>query len=143
MNAQKAATAEEFPYAVARARYVRDSPMKVRRVIELIKGRSADEALAVLRFAPQAASTQLAKVLESAMANAENNFDLDPETLWVRNAYADEGPTLKRIRPRAQGRAYRIRKRTSHITVEVESRPKAAAKGTKGSKQSKKKAGGR
>lgn len=141
MNAQKAATAEEYPQAVARARYVRDSPMKVRRVIELIKGRNATEALAVLRFQPQAASEQLAKVLQSAMANAENNLDLDPDTLWVKNAYADEGPTLKRIRPRAQGRAYRIRKRTSHITVEVESRPKSTQRGKGG--KSKQKAGGR
>ena len=141
MNAQKAATAEEYPRAVARARYVRDSPMKVRRVIELIKGRNANEALAVLRFAPQAASVQLAKVLQSAMANAENNLDLDPDTLWVKNATADEGPTLKRIRPRAQGRAYRIRRRTSHITVEVESRPKSAQRGKGG--KSKQKAGGR
>lgn len=144
MNAQKAATAEEYPQAVARARYVRDSPMKVRRVIELIKGRNANEALAVLRFAPQAASVQLAKVLQSAMANAENNLDLDPDTLWVKNATADEGPTLKRIRPRAQGRAYRIRRRTSHITVEVESRPKQAAKTQRGKGgKSKQKAGGR
>jgi large subunit ribosomal protein L22 len=141
MNAPKNATAEELPAAVARARFVRDSPMKVRRVIELIKGRSASEALAVLQFAPQAASYQLRKVLASAMANAENNLDLDPETLWVKNATADEGPTLKRIRPRAQGRAYRIRKRTTHITVEVESRPKADARKSK--KQSSAKGSGR
>lgn len=141
MNAQKAATAEEYPQAVARARYVRDSPMKVRRVIELIKGRNANEALAVLRFQPQTASVQLAKVLQSAMANAENNLGLDPDTLRVKNAYADEGPTLKRIQPRAQGRAYRIRKRTSHITVEVESRPKSTQSGKGG--KSKQKAGGR
>jgi large subunit ribosomal protein L22 len=115
---------EELPRAFARARYVRATPMKVRRVVELIKGRSAEEALAVLRYAPQAASEPVAKVLASAVANAENNLDLDPETLWVTQAYVDEGPTLKRFRPRAQGRAYRIRKRTSHITVEVESRPK-------------------
>lgn len=124
----------ELPTAYARARFVRDSPMKVRRVIELIKGRKAEDALAILRFAPQAASQPVAKVLASAMANAENNLDLDPDTLWVKNAYADEGPTLKRIRPRAQGRAYRIRKRTSHITVEVESRtvsPKAKKSGKK------------
>jgi large subunit ribosomal protein L22 len=113
--------------------------MKVRRVVELIKGRSAEEALAVLRYAPQAASEPVAKVLASAVANAENNLELDPETLWVSQAYVDEGPTLKRFRPRAQGRAYRIRKRTSHITVEVESRPKpepvkkAAAKSRKSS----------
>ena len=134
MNAQNDATAEaELPTAYARARFVRDSPTKVRRVIELIKGRSAADALAVLRFAPQAASEPVAKVLASAVANAENNLQLDPDTLWVKNAYADEGPTLKRIRPRAQGRAYRIRKRTSHITVEVESQPKKpAARGAKG-----------
>jgi large subunit ribosomal protein L22 len=116
---------EELPRAFARARYVRATPMKVRRVVELIKGRSAEDALAVLRYAPQAATEPVAKVLASAMANAENNLDLDPETLWVSHAYVDEGPTLKRFRPRAQGRAYRIRKRTSHITVELESRPKA------------------
>jgi large subunit ribosomal protein L22 len=129
---------EELPRAIARARYVRATPMKVRRVVELIKGRSADDALNVLRYAPQAASEPVAKVLASAVANAENNLDLDPETLWVSAAYVDEGPTLKRFRPRAQGRAYRIRKRTSHITVEVESRPKpepkkAAAKSRKSS----------
>ena len=119
---------EELPRAIARARYVRATPMKVRRVVELIKGRTAEDALAVLRFSPQAATEPVAKVLASAMANAENNLDLDPETLWVSAAYVDEGPTLKRFRPRAQGRAYRIRKRTSHITVEVESRPKAEPK---------------
>jgi large subunit ribosomal protein L22 len=78
----------------------------------------------VLQFAPQAASEPVRKVLQSAVANAENNLSLDPDTLWVSKVYVDEGPTLKRFRPRAQGRAYRIRKRTSHITVEVESRPK-------------------
>jgi large subunit ribosomal protein L22 len=129
---------EELPRAIARARYVRATPMKVRRVVELIKGRSAEDALNVLRFAPQSASEPVAKVLASAVANAENNLDLDPETLWISQVYVDEGPTLKRFRPRAQGRAYRIRKRTSHITVEVESRPKpepkkAAAKSRKSS----------
>jgi large subunit ribosomal protein L22 len=133
MNARKSAAAEEeLPRAVARARHVRATPMKARRVVELIKGQRAGEALAVLRFAPQAASGPVAKVLASAMANAENNLDLDPDTLWVSAAYVDEGPTLKRFRPRAQGRAYRIRKRTSHITVEVESRPKS--KGSAGQK---------
>ena len=125
MNARNdVTTAEELPHAVARARYVRTTPMKARRVIELIRGRNASEALATLLFAPQAASGPVAKVLASAIANAENNLDLDPETLWISQIYVDEGPTLKRFRPRAQGRAYRIRKRTSHITVEVESRPK-------------------
>jgi large subunit ribosomal protein L22 len=122
MNARNAEVAqEELPRAIARARYVRATPMKVRRVVDLIRGRSASDALAVLQFAPQAASEPVAKVLASAVANAENNLDLDPETLWVSAAYVDEGPTLKRFRPRAQGRAYRIRKRTSHITIELES----------------------
>ncbi|HEV2778377.1 MAG TPA: 50S ribosomal protein L22 [Actinophytocola sp.] len=128
-----AAQREELPRAIARARYVRATPMKVRRVVDLIRGHSAAEALAILQFAPQAASEPVAKVLASAMANAENNLDLDPETLWISKAYVDEGPTLKRFRPRAQGRAYRIRKRTSHITIEVESlidtRKKAAKPG--------------
>jgi large subunit ribosomal protein L22 len=122
-NEVGATAAQEPPRAMARARYVRVAPMKARRVVELIRGRSAREALAVLEFAPQAASGPVAKVLASAVANAENNLDLDPDTLMVSTAYVDEGPTLKRFRPRAQGRAYRIRKRTSHITVEVESVP--------------------
>ncbi|QGK71525.1 50S ribosomal protein L22 [Allosaccharopolyspora coralli] len=129
MNARIDDTAaEETSRAVARARFVRVTPMKARRVVELIKGRSASEALAVLKFAPQAASGPVSKVLGSAMANAENNLGLDPETLWVHRVYVDEGPTLKRFQPRAQGRAYRIRKRTSHITVEVESRPAGKAR---------------
>ena len=118
---QAGATAAQQPSrAMARARYVRVTPMKARRVVDLIRGRSAREALAVLEFAPQAASGPVFKVLASAMANAENNLALDPDSLIVSSAYVDEGPTLKRFRPRAQGRAYRIRKRTSHITVEVE-----------------------
>jgi large subunit ribosomal protein L22 len=84
------------------------------------------EALDILRFAPQAASEPVGKVLASAVANAENNKDLDRRTLVVAQAYVDEGPTLKRFRPRAQGRAYRIRKRTSHITVVVSVRPSAS-----------------
>ena len=122
--ANDAASVDELPRAVARARYVRMTPMKMRRVVDLIRGRNAQDALAVLKFAPQAASGPVAKVLASAVANAENNLELDPETLWISAAYVDEGPTLKRFRPRAQGRTYRIRKRTSHITIEVESRPK-------------------
>jgi large subunit ribosomal protein L22 len=111
----------------ARARYVRMAPTKVRRVVDLIRGLPADEAQAVLRFTPLAASEPVSKVLDSAIANAENNEQLDPRTLWVSEAYVDDGPTLRRFRPRAQGRAYRIRKRTSHITVVVESRPEATA----------------
>ena len=118
-NQAGATTAQEPSRAVARARYVRVTPMKARRVIELIRGRSAREALAVLEFAPQAASGPVSKVLASAMANAQNNLDMDPDSLVVTRAFVDEGPTLKRFQPRAQGRAYRIRKRTSHITVEV------------------------
>jgi large subunit ribosomal protein L22 len=107
--------------ATASARYVRVAPTKARRVVDLIRGLPADDAQAVLRFAPQAASEPVGKVLASAIANAEHNHQLDPDTLWVSEAYVDEGPTLKRFRPRAQGRAYRIRKRTSHITVVVAS----------------------
>jgi large subunit ribosomal protein L22 len=113
--------------ARAQARYVRVTPMKARRVVDLIRGRSAAEAQAVLRFAPQAASEPVGKVLDSAIANARfkteqasQRFDLSDYV--VTSAYVDEGPTMKRFRPRAQGRAYRIRKRTSHITVIVEQR---------------------
>ena len=118
---------EDATAARAVARYVRMSPMKVRRVVDLIRGLPVAEAAAVLQFAPQAASEPVGKVLASAVANAEHNNRLDPQTLFVAEAFVDEGPMLKRFRPRAQGRAYRIRKRTSHITVVVESRPAAAA----------------
>jgi large subunit ribosomal protein L22 len=116
-------TTTEFPSAVAKARFVRVSPRKARRVIDLVRGRSVADALDILRWAPQAASEPVAKAIASAAANAQNNNGLDPATLVVATVYADEGPTAKRIRPRAQGRAFRIRKRTSHITVVVESRP--------------------
>jgi large subunit ribosomal protein L22 len=111
--------------ARAQARYVRVTPMKARRVVDLIRGMKADEAAAVLRFTPQAAAEPVRKVLESAMANAENNDGLATDDLYVAAAYVDEGPTMKRFRPRAQGRAYRINKRTSHITVVVEERTPA------------------
>ena len=120
--------------ARAVARHVHMSPTKVRRVIALIKGRPLQEALDVLRFSPQAACEPLYKVIASAAANAENNLQLDRDSLVVVVAMADEGPTLKRIRPRAQGRAYRIRKRTSHITVEVESQPTKVGRGARGAK---------
>jgi large subunit ribosomal protein L22 len=116
-------TTTEFPSAVAKARFVQVSPRKARRVIDLVRGRSVADALDILRWAPQAASEPVAKVIASAAANAQNNNGLDPATLVVATVYADEGPTAKRIRPRAQGRAFRIRRRTSHITVVVESRP--------------------
>ena len=113
----------EYPSASAVAKYVGISASKARRVIDLVRGKSVEEALDILRWAPQSASEPVAKVIASAAANAQNNNGLDPRTLVVATVYADEGPTAKRIRPRAQGRAYRIRKRTSHITVIVESRP--------------------
>jgi large subunit ribosomal protein L22 len=119
----------EYPSAVAKARFVRVSASKARRVIDLVRGKSVTEALDILRWAPQAASEPVAKVIASAAANAQNNDGLDPATLVVASVYADEGPTAKRIRPRAQGRAFRIRKRTSHITVIVESRPSKDERG--------------
>ena len=110
--------------AKAKARFVRVTPQKARRVVDLIRGRQAAEAVAVLEFAPQSASEPVLKVIRSAIANARVKADaaneaFDERTLVVQEAYVDEGPTLKRFRPRAQGRAYRIRKRTSHITVVV------------------------
>jgi large subunit ribosomal protein L22 len=110
--------------AKAQARYVRVTPQKARRVVDLIRGQHASEAVAVLMFAPQAASDPVRKVLQSAMANARVKADaasqaFDERDLVVSEAYVDEGPTLKRFRPRAQGRASRINKRTSHITVTV------------------------
>ncbi|HZY27916.1 MAG: 50S ribosomal protein L22 [Jiangellaceae bacterium] len=121
--------------ARAQARFVRVTPLKARRVVDVIRGMKADEAAALLRFAPQAAAEPVRKVLESAMANAENNDGLAPDTLYVAEAYVDEGPTMKRFRPRAQGRAYRVAKRTSHITVVVEERtPVQRTRSTAGSK---------
>jgi large subunit ribosomal protein L22 len=123
-------TPTEFPSAVAKARFVQISPTKARRVIDLVRGKSVADALDILRWAPQAASEPVAKVIASAAANAQNNNGLDPATLVVATVYADGGPTAKRIRPRAQGRAFRIRRRTSHITVVVESRPSKDARGS-------------
>ncbi|OBK24547.1 50S ribosomal protein L22 [Mycobacterium asiaticum] len=124
----------EYPSATAKARFVRVSPRKARRVIDLVRGRSVTDALDILRWAPQAASEPVAKVIASAAANAQNNNGLDPATLVVATVYADEGPTAKRIRPRAQGRAFRIRRRTSHITVIVESRPSKDERSSKSSR---------
>jgi large subunit ribosomal protein L22 len=106
----------------ATAKYVRVSAWKVRQLTNLIKGEHVEEARRILRFSAKGASQPLAKVLNSAIANAENNEGLDPDELWVLNAYVDEGPTMKRFRPRALGRAYRVRKRSSHITVSVGTR---------------------
>jgi large subunit ribosomal protein L22 len=104
--------------ARAKARYVRVTPRKARRVVDLIRGLPADQAQAVLTFAPQSASDPVGKVLASAIANA-GQARLDTGSLVVSRAWVDEGPTLPRFRPRAQGRGYRIRKRSSHITVVV------------------------
>jgi large subunit ribosomal protein L22 len=118
--------------ARAKARYVRVTPRKARRVVDLIRGLPADEAQAVLAFAPQAASDPVGKVLASAIANAEVGGGRgDRGMLWVRRAWVDEGPTLKRFRPRAQGRGYRIYKRTSHITVIVSDDSESAQGGTR------------
>ena len=103
------------------ARYVRMSPSKVRRVLDQIRGRSYREALIILEFMPYRACTPVLKVLRSAAANAEHNAGIDPANLVISKAFADGGPTLKRYRPRAQGRAYQIRKPTCHITVAVAS----------------------
>jgi large subunit ribosomal protein L22 len=106
--------------ARAKARYVRVTPRKARRVVDLIRGLPADEAQAILDFAPQAASDPVGKVLASAIANAGgSDRRTDRAALVVSRAWVDEGPMLKRFRPRAQGRAYRVNKRTSHITVIV------------------------
>lgn len=123
--------------ARAQARYARVTPRKARRVVDLIRGLPAAEARAVLRFAPQTASAPVDKVLASAIANAEHNNSLDPATLWVSRAWVDEGPTLKRFQPRAMGRAYRINKRTSHITVVVESRSEVETSRRSARKQAK------
>ena len=130
-------TENEVQSARAVAKFVRVTPMKARSVIDLVRGKNVDEALDILRFAPQAASEPVAKVLASAVANAENNLGLDRRTLVVTESFADEGPTMKRFQPRAQGRAFRIRKRTSHITVVVSSVGEVADR--KRSRQQKKK----
>jgi large subunit ribosomal protein L22 len=114
--------------ARAQARYVRVTPQKARRVVDLIRGRQAEDAVAVLSFAPQAVSETVLKVVQSAVANARVKADraseaFDERDLVVAAAYVDEGPSLKRFRPRAQGRAGRILKRTSHITVVVAPKP--------------------
>ncbi|MBZ4645227.1 MAG: large subunit ribosomal protein [Petroclostridium sp.] len=98
-------------------RYARISPRKAKIVIDLIRNKPVGVALAILKHTPKAASELLEKLLKSAIANAENNHEMDVDKLYIAEAYANQGPTLKRIMPRAQGRAYRIRKRTSHITL--------------------------
>jgi large subunit ribosomal protein L22 len=117
---RRAALLGDRPGSYAIARHVRMSPMKVRRVIDLVRGMAVTDALNVLKFAPQAASEPVYKAVASATANAENTEGLRAEELYVSQAFVDEGMTLRRIRPRAKGSASRILKRASHITVVVE-----------------------
>lgn len=110
--------------AVARVRHIRVTPMKARRVVNLIRGKQASEAMAILKFAPQQASDPIFKLVQSAVANAKviadkQNLSIDEDDLFVSRAFVDEGTTLKRFMPRAQGRAFKILKRTSHITIVV------------------------
>ena len=112
--------------AKATVKYVRISPQKARRAVDLVRGRQVEEARRILRFSPLGASKTIEKALNSAVANAEQQPGVVAQNLVVDRAWVDEGPTLKRFRPRAQGRAYRIRKRTSHITVVVSVRPSAS-----------------
>jgi large subunit ribosomal protein L22 len=118
-SARRESLLGDEPGAFAVARFVRVTPMKARRVVDLVRGMGVDDALATLKFAPQAAAATVYKVVDSAAANAESTEHLSRADLVVARAYVDEGPTLKRHRPRAQGRATRIDKRTSHITVVV------------------------
>ncbi len=108
--------------ARAQARYVRLAPRKARAVVDLIRNKDLDEALSILRYTPRGAAKEVEKVVRSAAANAENNMELDRGSLYIDRAYVDEGPTMKRVQPRARGRRFLILKRSSHITVVVKER---------------------
>jgi large subunit ribosomal protein L22 len=101
-------------------RMVRISPLKVRLVMDVVRGKPVDQALSTLQYMPQKAAREVARTIKSAAANAENNFDLDRDALFIKRIYADQGPVLKRFMPRARGMANRIRKPTTHITVIVD-----------------------
>lgn len=116
---------EQITSAKAIAKTVRIAPRKVRLVVDLIRGKQIGEAMAILKFTPKSASPVVEKVLKSAIANAEHNYDLDLENLYVSEAYVNEGPTMKRFRPRAKGSASPINKRTSHITIVVSEKEEA------------------
>lgn len=103
----------------ATAKYIRIAPRKVRIVMNLVRGKSVADALAILKFTPKVGADAVEKVLRSAVANAENNFDMDVDRLFISSAFVDQGPTLKRIHPRSRGQAFKILKHTSHITVVV------------------------
>lgn len=115
--------------AKAHARYIRIAPRKVRLVIDLIRGKAVGEAISILRHTPKAASPVVEKLLNSAVANAEHNYSLDPNKLVITEAYVNPGPILKRYIPRSHGRASRINKRTSHITLVVSERPEKVESG--------------
>ena len=134
-SARRESILGDEPGAFASARFVRITPMKARRVIDLVRGLPADEALTMLEFAPQSAAVTIRKVLASAVANAGTTEGLPTGDLVVSVARVDEGPTMKRWRPRAQGRATRINKRTSHITIAVQPAEVVAAKSKKGAKK--------
>jgi large subunit ribosomal protein L22 len=134
VSARRESLLGDEPGAFASARFVGVSPMKARRVVDMVRGLGADDALSLLKFAPQAASETVYKILESAVANAVTTEDLDRNTLAVTKAMVDEGPTMKRWRPRAQGRASRINKRTSHITLVVQPVVRDAAATTRNKK---------
>lgn len=108
--------------AKAQARYVRLAPRKARAVVDLIRSKDIDEAVSILRYTPRRAAGVIGKVLNSAIANAEHNFEMKRGELYIDQAYVDEGPTLKRVQPRARGRRFLIFKRTSHITVVLKER---------------------
>ena len=103
----------------ATAKYIRIAPRKVRIVMNLVRGKSVADALAILKFTPKIGADAVEKVLRSAIANAENNFNMDADRLFISSAFVDQGPTLKRIHPRSRGQAFKILKHTSHITVAV------------------------
>lgn len=103
----------------ATAKYIRIAPRKVRIVMNLVRGKSVADALAILKFTPKVGADAVEKVLRSAVANAENNFDMDVDRLFISSAFVDQGPTLKRIHPRSRGQAFKILKHTSHITIAV------------------------
>ena len=103
----------------ATTKYIRIAPRKVRIVMNLVRGKSVADALAILKFTPKVGADAVEKVLNSAIANAENNFDMDRDRLFISSAFVDQGPTLKRIHPRSRGQAFKILKHTSHITVAV------------------------
>ena len=119
---KKEEIAKEIPEASATLRYARISSRKVKIVIDLIRGKDIEEALAIVKFTPKASSEIIEKLLKSAIANAENNHGMNSANLYVDQIYANQGPTLKRIRPAAKGSAVRIRKRTSHITIVLKER---------------------